>query len=59
MPAELVKLYPENPDRRKIERIVEILQGGGLIICPTDTIYALSCDINNGKALEKLQKAVK
>lgn len=54
MSAELIKLYEENPDERKISQVVKVLRSGGLIICPTDTIYALSCDIFNGKALEKL-----
>lgn len=55
MPAEFIKLYEENPDRRQIEKIVAVIRSGGLIIIPTDTIYALSCDIYNGKALERLR----
>ena len=56
MPAELIKLYEENPERRKIDQIAEIIKNGGLVICPTDTIYALTCDPFNGKALEKLKR---
>lgn len=56
MPAELIKLYEQNPEERKIDHIVGVLKAGGLIICPTDTIYALSCDIFNHKALEKIQR---
>ncbi len=55
MSAEFIKLYEENPDRRQIDKIVKVIRDGGLIIIPTDTIYALSCDIYNGKALERLR----
>ncbi|MCP4520522.1 MAG: threonylcarbamoyl-AMP synthase [Cytophagales bacterium] len=44
----------ENPQERKIEEAVRILQNGGVIIYPTDTVYALGCDIHNQKAIEKL-----
>jgi tRNA threonylcarbamoyl adenosine modification protein (Sua5/YciO/YrdC/YwlC family) len=56
MAAEYIKLYPENPERRKIEQIVQVLRDGGLIIYPTDTIYGLGCDIFNSKALEKVKR---
>lgn len=54
MPAELIKLYEENPDPRKIEHIVEVLREGGVIIYPTDTIYGLGCDLTNRKAIDKV-----
>lgn len=50
----LIKIYPENPNPRAIEQIVEILKKGGLIIYPTDTVYGLGCDITNQKAIEKI-----
>ena len=56
MRTELIKLHEENPDNRKIDRVVKTLKKGGLIILPTDTIYALSCDVFNSKALEKLKR---
>lgn len=54
MSAEFIKLYEENPDPRKIERIIQTLQDGGVIIYPTDTIYGLGCDLMNRKAVENL-----
>lgn len=54
MAAELIKLYEENPDPRKIQQIVDILKDGGVIIYPTDTIYGLGCDLTNRKAIDKL-----
>lgn len=50
----LIKIYPENPNERAIEQMVEVLKKGGLIIYPTDTIYGLGCDITNPKAIEKI-----
>lgn len=52
--AELIKLYEENPNPKDLARIAKILRGGGLIIYPSDTVYALGCDITNNKALEKV-----
>jgi tRNA threonylcarbamoyl adenosine modification protein (Sua5/YciO/YrdC/YwlC family) len=54
MPAELIKIYPENPDPRRIQKIVDILRDGGVIIYPTDTIYGMGCDIFNQKAVERV-----
>ncbi|WP_194973064.1 L-threonylcarbamoyladenylate synthase [Aquiflexum lacus] len=54
MSAELIKLYPENPDPRKIQKIVEVLRDGGVIIYPTDTIYGMGCDIHNQRAVERI-----
>jgi tRNA A37 threonylcarbamoyladenosine synthetase subunit TsaC/SUA5/YrdC len=39
----LVKVHPDNPEARKIDQIAQTLLKGGVIIIPTDTIYALAC----------------
>jgi tRNA threonylcarbamoyl adenosine modification protein (Sua5/YciO/YrdC/YwlC family) len=54
MPAELLKIYPDNPDPRRIRQVAECLRGGGLVIYPTDTVYGLGCDIHNARAVEKV-----
>lgn len=54
--AEFVRIYEENPNPREIDRVVEVLKRGGLIIYPTDTVYGLGCDITNLKALERVAK---
>lgn len=54
--AKFIKIYPENPNPKEIERVVEVLKNGGLIIYPTDTVYGLGCDITNTKALERIAK---
>jgi len=52
--AEFIKVYNDNPNPREIKRIAEILNDGGLIIYPTDTVYGLGCDITNTRALERV-----
>ena len=50
----LVNINSQNPDARKIAQAVDILSKGGVIIIPTDTIYALACDLYHYKAFEKI-----
>ena len=52
--AELIKIYQENPHPRAIEKVVKSLKNGGLVIYPTDTVYALGCDVKNLKAMQYL-----
>ena len=56
MPAEIIELYQGNLDERKLQKVVECLKNGGIIIYPTDTVYSMGCDIFNTKAVEKLSK---
>jgi tRNA threonylcarbamoyl adenosine modification protein (Sua5/YciO/YrdC/YwlC family) len=50
----LIKIYPENPNAKEVNRVVDVLQNGGLIIYPTDTLYAIGCDALNVRAVEKI-----
>ena len=54
--AFFVKVYDENPNTTVINKVVEVLKKGGLIIYPTDTVYGLGCDITNAKAVEKIAR---
>ncbi|WKD86863.1 putative protein YciO [Polaribacter huanghezhanensis] len=54
--AKFIKIYSENPNQKEIDKVVKVLQNGGLVIYPTDTVYGLGCDITNTKALEKIAK---
>lgn len=54
MTAELLKIHPINPEVRKINKVVEVLRRGGVIIYPTDTIYGIGCDLMNRKAVERV-----
>ena len=52
--AEFIRIYEENPNPKEIEKTVKILRDGGLVIYPSDTVYALGCDITNKSALERI-----
>lgn len=56
MPAEFLKIHPQNPEPRKIQQVIRCLQDGGLVIYPTDTVYALGCDIHNARAVERIAR---
>ena len=49
-----IKIYPDNSDSHQIDKAVSVLQEGGLIIYPTDTVYAIGCDALNVRAVEKI-----
>ena len=52
----LIDIFPDNPDQRKIDQVIDILNHGGLIVVPTDTIYAFAASVKSKKGLEKLAK---
>ena len=54
--SQFIKIYPENPNPKEIDKVVKILQNGGIIIYPTDTVYGLGCDITNTRAMERVAK---
>jgi tRNA threonylcarbamoyl adenosine modification protein (Sua5/YciO/YrdC/YwlC family) len=51
---EYYELHPENPQHRFINKAVDTLRDGGVIIYPTDTVYGIGCDIFNKQALERI-----
>lgn len=50
----LLEINPDNPQPRLIQRVVECLKQGGVIVYPTDTTYGLGCDIFNKKGVKKI-----
>lgn len=52
----IIRIHPENPQEREMQRVVDILRDGGVVIYPTDTVYGLGCDITNKKAVERVAK---
>lgn len=50
----ILKIHLVNPEPRVIGKAVEVLQDGGIIIYPTDTVYGLGCSIENKNAIEKV-----
>ena len=56
MPAEFIRIHPQNPEPRKIQQVVNSLREGGVVIYPTDTVYAMGCDIHNARAVERIAR---
>ncbi len=50
----LLPINPKHPEPRKIQRAVQVLNEGGVIAYPTDTVYGLGCDLMNKSAIERL-----
>ena len=49
-----LKIYPENQNPREISKVIDTLRDGGLIVYPTDTVYAIGCDALNVRAVERI-----
>ena len=49
-------IHPQYPDPQKIALIADLLERGGIIVYPTDTVYALGCSLQHKRAIEKLAK---
>jgi tRNA threonylcarbamoyl adenosine modification protein (Sua5/YciO/YrdC/YwlC family) len=54
--AILYELHQHNPQQRTIEQIVAALQKGAVMLYPTDTVYAIGCDLNVKSAVEKVRR---
>lgn len=55
----LIKLYDKNPDPLQIDKVVEVLKAGGIIIYPTDTVYGIGCDITKARGIERVARIKK
>lgn len=52
----LINLHPDNPNIRDLRKVIDVLNHDGVIILPTDTIYAMGCRLDSKKAIEKMCK---
>jgi len=55
----IITINPKNPQSRLIRRVVEVLEGGGVIGYPTDTIYGVGCDLFKPEAIRKIYRLKK
>jgi tRNA threonylcarbamoyl adenosine modification protein (Sua5/YciO/YrdC/YwlC family) len=51
-----IRIYKENPNPRHIRQVVDVLESGGIIVYPTDTVYAMGCSVKASKAIEKIAR---
>lgn len=54
--AEIYQVHPETPQKEKIEKIKKSLQAGAIMLYPTDTVYAIGCDLNVKSAVERVRQ---
>jgi tRNA threonylcarbamoyl adenosine modification protein (Sua5/YciO/YrdC/YwlC family) len=52
----LIRLYERNPSERELQRIVALLERDGIIVYPTDSVYAFGCSLRAPKAVERLRR---
>lgn len=50
----ITKIYPDNPNTREIRRVVDLLNQGGIIVIPTDTLYAFACSMEFKRSVETI-----
>ncbi|WP_013324138.1 L-threonylcarbamoyladenylate synthase [Gloeothece verrucosa] len=54
--ATLYSIHPQTPQKRQIDQIVDALKRGAIMLYPTDTVYAIGCDMNTKSAVERVRK---
>ncbi len=54
--SQFFQIHAENPQARLVQQVVEIIQGGGVIVYPTDSAYALGCHLGDKHAMERIKR---
>jgi tRNA threonylcarbamoyl adenosine modification protein (Sua5/YciO/YrdC/YwlC family) len=54
--AQLLVLDERRPNPRKVHKAAELLDAGGVIAYPTDTVYGIGCDLHNRKAIDRIYR---
>jgi tRNA threonylcarbamoyl adenosine modification protein (Sua5/YciO/YrdC/YwlC family) len=52
----IIKIHPDSPSDREIDKAVKILQNDGVVIYPTDSVYAMACSLNSKKGFDRILK---
>ncbi|MBI2778679.1 MAG: threonylcarbamoyl-AMP synthase [Gammaproteobacteria bacterium] len=53
--ALFIEIHPDNPQPRLVKQAVDIIRAGGVVIYPTDSCYALGCQIGNKNAMDRIR----
>lgn len=53
--SQFFTIHPDNPQQRLLKQAVEIIRGGGVIVYPTDSCYALGCHLGDKAAIERMR----
>ena len=51
----MIKIYAQNPNEKAVARVADVLRSDGVIVYPTDSVYAFGCSIRSPKAIERLR----
>ena len=54
--AKLIEVHPDDPQPRRVAKIVETIRDGGLIAYPTDSSYAFGCHIGDKRAMDRIRR---
>jgi tRNA threonylcarbamoyl adenosine modification protein (Sua5/YciO/YrdC/YwlC family) len=54
--ATIYSLHPENPQARIVDKVVDALRQGAVMLYPTDTVYAIGCDLNSKSAIQRVRQ---
>ena len=54
--AQFFSIHPENPQARLVRQATEIVRRGGIVVYPTDSAYALACEIGNKDGVERIRR---
>lgn len=54
--SEFIEIHPVNPQLRLIQKAVDVISAGGVIVYPTDSSYALGCSIGNKAGMERIRR---
>ena len=54
--AKIYQIHPHNPQARTVEQIVAALRQGAVMLYPTDTVYAIGCDLNSKTAIQRVRQ---
>lgn len=52
----IVRIYPQNPAEREVQRVVDALEHDAVIVYPTDSVYAYGCSLHSPRGLERLKQ---
>lgn len=52
----LIKIYEQNPSEKELQRVVAALENDGIVIYPTDSVYAFGCSLRSPRAIERLRR---
>lgn len=50
------KIYPDNPSEKELQKVVDSLRQGEVVIYPTDSVYAIGCALGSARGIEKLKR---